>query len=303
MSIKKAAIQHREEREKEQLDDLSRKIDVIDVTIEDLEAALKHNKQLTPQGRTAIELKIETFKKKKDRLKTKLEKAQTQSVSYDDPRKRAGNHKQRIAKSNLVVISDQTATAEPIFKIELEQKPQERNLGEEKPRNDQPSDKGLGVSESDKNKDSGSSSERVALAVSTLNRLEEVRKQAEQESREALSPVDVGTLYIIWKMDKEKKYSPYISQHLKTLYPQGTEKGIPNDATASFDVIKGKTSMHVGILWWKSGGERKWTRLGKLKEFEESLGFNSDSPLDLQWTEFVRKRFSNNQKMNKPLQS
>lgn len=153
MSIKKAAIQHREEREKEQRDDLSRKIDVIDVTIEDLEAALKHNKQLTPQGRTAIELKIETFKKKKHRLETKLEKAQTQSVSYDDPRKRAGNHKQRTAKSNLVVISDQTAKTAPIFKIELEQKPQERNLDAEKPRNDQPSDKGLGVSESDKNKE------------------------------------------------------------------------------------------------------------------------------------------------------
>lgn len=153
MSIKKAAIQHREEREKEQLDDLSRKIDVIDVTIEELEAALKHNKQLTPQGRTAIELKIETFKKKKHRLETKLEKARTQLVSYDDPRKGTGNHKRRTAKSNLVIIPDLTTKTAPIAKIELEQRPQERNLDAEKLHNDQPNDKGLGVSESDKNKE------------------------------------------------------------------------------------------------------------------------------------------------------
>lgn len=258
MSIKKAAIQHREEREKEQLDDLSRKIDVIDVTIEDLEAALKHNKQLTPQGRTAIELKIETFKKKKDRLKTKLEKAQTQSVSYDDPRKRAGNHKQRIAKSSLVVISDQTAKTAPIPKIELEQKPQERNLDAEKPRNDQPSDKGLGVSESDKNKE-------WAKELKP-------KPKAKPVSNEQYFQTLVGFCRTHLEIEaSEKQFQTEMREFLNAL-PELADKKIREDTHITFIIASPKTTGYStsARFEWVQDGKRHTKTLGIAKYLNQT---------------------------------
>lgn len=154
MSIKKAAIQHQEGREKTQQEELSRKIALIATAVEDLEATLKYNKQLTPQGRTKIELKIKALEKKKQRLETLQQKAQAPQEFLDGKTlKVAGKNNQDRGKSSLVVVSDQVLNPSLPPQKELEGTPQESNLNKGFTPYEQPDSKVLSMSESSEEKE------------------------------------------------------------------------------------------------------------------------------------------------------